>query len=185
MRIATSRLYIRPLRDSDRRDYCRTLADPRVFASLKLPVSPDDHDALSKMFDDRQNECIAEVPSRLAISLQKTGSFIGSIGSYPIDQERVGLSIWLGSRYHGQGIGTEALRGYCLPALETFGKKYIFANIASTNKASLALVRAAGFSLSHFKCDPGFGTVVGRVLLDIDRAKAEMNRKFVSTRLVQ
>lgn len=185
MRITTSRLCIRPLRNSDRSEYCRTLADPRVSESLKLPVSPDDQNALSKMFDDRQKECIAEAPSRLAISLQKTGSFIGSIGSYSIDQERVGLSIWLGSRYQGQGIGTEALRAYCLPALDTFGKKYIFANIASTNKASLSLARAAGFSLSQFKCDPGFGTVVGRVLLDIDRARAGVNRKSVSTRGVQ
>ena len=178
MRTSTTRFDMRPLRVSDRASYCNVLADPKVSGSLKLPVSPSSRAELSRMFEERRVECISGVSSRLAITLKRNGLFIGSIGSYPIDQERIGLSIWLSSEYHGQGFGTEALRGYCLPALESHGVQFIFANIASSNMASLSVARASGFSISKFVNDPGFGTVEGRVLLDIDRTRAKESRRL-------
>ena len=176
MEIATTDLNLRPLQFTDETDYCSTLADPRVSSTLRLPVSPQDSIGLEAMFEQRLREHISGVPSRLAITLKENGRFLGSIGSYPIDRIRVGLSFWLCGEYQGRGFGKEALCGYCYPALLSFGVRYIFANIASTNHASLAAVRAAGFTASQYKDDPGFGTVECRVLLDIDREAASAAR---------
>ncbi len=124
------------------------------------------------MFEDRRQIRIAGSLARLAIIFRKSDCFIGAIGSYAIDEQRIGLTYWISGDYQRRGLGSEALRAYCLPALNAFGAQFIVANIARQNTASLAAVRAVGFLPSRFSDDPGFGTVDGRILLEIDHESA-------------
>ena len=179
--IRTDRLNIRPLHHDDRSGFCTILSDPLVSSTLRTRLPGSNRlqliAALGKaklitLFERNLSERINGVQSRFAVTLKDNGRFIGSIGSYSIDGQRIGLSYWISSACHGEGLGSEALRGYCLPALRVFGARYILANVAGDNPASIKAAWRAGFRPSRFTDDPGFGAVEGRVLLEIDRKPA-------------
>jgi len=168
-------IVIRPLSSEDKHDYCLALSDFRVSGTLRGEIPG--RDGLTLFSECSQSELYLKFDQTLhrkidgklcifAVALASTGEFIGSVGSYAIDEELMGLSYWLSADYHGSGLGTETLKTYCSPALKHFQKKTIIANVAHDNPASNAAVQKAGFKLSHQAKDAGFGTTDGRDLFE-------------------
>lgn len=175
MDLANEVIRVRTLRDGDEAAYCAALADPRVSATLRGVLRPGGPlrllsgltaaERIEKFRHSRKLR-IADRPCCFAVEDLRSRRFIGSIGSYDIDRERLGLSYWLAAERQGRGLGTALLALYCGPALRHFGRRYLIANVALDNPASAAAVRKAGFRPSRFSDDPGFGVTDQRRLFE-------------------
>ena len=167
---------IRNLHPWDEDDYVAVLSDPLVSGTLRGALRPGgpvrllstcSKAELHAKFAHTRARRVSGKPCFFAIEHVETARFVGSIGSYPIDRSRLGLSYWLASRLHGSGLGSSLLMLYCRPALKHFGKAHIIANIARDNPASRAAALKAGFVPSRFEDDPGFDAIEGRELLEL------------------
>src|SRR3546814_10273169 len=101
---------MRPLRDADCGPFCRILADPRVHRPLLLSRGPRNREQFSAMFRERKNERMGNHPARLAITFRAGGAFLGSIGVYPVDMTRVGLTYWIDADCHRSEEHTSELQ---------------------------------------------------------------------------
>lgn len=178
MNLQNDKLRIRDLCAEDEAAYCAILSDPRVSGSLRGSVRPGGtprllsgltKEELSEKFQNARVLQIAGKSCCFAVEEIRSGRFIGLIGSYDIDRERLGLTYWIAAGYQGRGIGTVLLELYCRPALRRFGRRYLIANIARDNPASAAAIRKAGFLPSRFSDDPGFGLTEQRQLFELAR----------------
>ncbi len=179
MYLTDGHIAIRPLQSFDEEVYCAVLSDPQVSGTLRGQVRPDGKLKLlstctpCELRDKFRYTLALEIsgkPCYFAIERCDGEEFLGSIGSYPIDRERLGLSYWIAGQHQGRGIGSRALTLYCPAALEYFGRRFVIANIALDNPASRFAVIKAGFAPSRYLDDPGFGEVQGRELFEYSRA---------------
>src|SRR3546814_1680799 len=110
------------------------------------------------MFRERKNERMGNHPARLAITFRAGGAFLGSIGVYPVDMTRVGLTYWIDADCHGRGLGTEALKAFSPVALTAYGVRAIQENVAVENLPSIrALERASYVRLGASSDGPASG----------------------------
>ena len=87
-------------------------------------------------------------PKHFAIEVD--GAFAGAIGIEPLAGERRGTAIfgyWLGPRYWGRGIATDAARTMAHHALRTRGLRRLEASVFAPNAASARVLEKAGFTL--------------------------------------
>lgn len=189
MRLTSARLDIRPLQSGDEQGYCRILADPAVSGRLASSVDPAgnirfiaelDPSELVALFHNRAKETIDGKASRYAIVLRAGEWLIGSIGSYAIDDDSIGLSYWIAADWQGKGLGTEVARVYCLPALRLFRKRVMLANIAVDNAASSRALRKAGFTAFDAAAHPQLPVPPGRAFLQLDLPAAEQAARMSS-----
>jgi len=175
MILSDESITIRRLRIEDKCDYCLVLSDPRVSNTLRGVVpGRDGITLLSKCtqaelglkFDSTLQRTIDGKHCFFAVIVVSTGRFIGLVGSYPIDRERMGLSYWISSEHQGCGLGTKIFKMYCSPALKFFNRKIIIANVARDNPASAAVVQKAGFVPSNRTSDTGFDITCDRELFE-------------------
>ena len=176
MNLSNGVIRIRDLQAEDEAAFCGILADPRVSGTLRGTVRPGGPLRLLtglmpaervEKFRHTRSARIEGKSCSFAVEAIGLDGFIGSIGSYDIDHERLGLSYWIAADYQGRGIGTNLLGLYCRPALRRFARQYIIANVAQDNPASAAAVRKAGFRPSRFSDDPGFGLTDQRQLFEL------------------
>ena len=99
---------IRPLCTEDKHDYCLVLSDPCVSQTLRGEVPGRDgltilsecsQEELKLKFDQTLQRKIEGKMCFFAVKLTSTGRFIGSVGSYPINKDHLGLSYWLSAEY--------------------------------------------------------------------------------------
>lgn len=168
-------IIIRDLHDSDADAYVDILSDPRVSGTLRGEIYPGgpqrllsdcSRPELRLKFRHTREKSISGKPCYFAVTQSHTGRFIGSAGSYQIDEENIGLSYWIEAGLQGQGVGSRILALYCPAALKHFRRKRVVANIARDNPASRRAVIKAGFIPSRIRNDPGFGTTYGRDLFE-------------------
>ena len=175
MHLTDGHIAIRPLQPFDEEVYCAVLSDPQVSGTLRGQAEPRGKLRLLSTFTPRELRDkfrstlareISGKPCYFAIERSDGEQFLGSIGSYPIDKERLGLSYWIAADHQGRGIGSRALALYCPAALEYFSRRVLVANIALDNPASRYAVIKAGFEPSRYLDDPGFGEIQGRELFE-------------------
>lgn len=189
MHLTDGHIVIRNIRSTDKQRYCEILSDARVSGTLRGKINPDGEmkllsdctaDELQQKFELAVKRSVDGKPSIYVVDLYKTMELIGSIGSYEIDSDRIGLTYWLAASFQGKGIGPKMLKLYCDPALQHFQKRWIIANIARDNPASASAVRKAGFVSSPEREDAGFDLIDGRELLEYSSCtvqRSENNNK--------
>ena len=77
-------------------------------------------------------------------------SFAGAVGILPLHGEREGSAIfgyWLGRRFWGRGIATDAARTMARHAFQSRGLRRLEASVFSPNVASARVLEKAGFRL--------------------------------------
>jgi RimJ/RimL family protein N-acetyltransferase len=82
--------------------------------------------------------------------IEAGGAFAGAIGILPQHGERDGCAIfgyWLGSRFWGRGIATDAARTMARHAFQTRGLRRLEASVFVPNAASARVLEKAGFTL--------------------------------------
>jgi ribosomal-protein-alanine N-acetyltransferase len=86
-------------------------------------------------------------PHNFGISLKSSGKIIGMIGLMNLNEfiRRADIGYWLGEKYWGQGIGTEALQAIVKYSFRKLKLVRLQAGVAVENKASAKLLKKAGF----------------------------------------
>jgi ribosomal-protein-alanine N-acetyltransferase len=135
---------LRALRETDAEALARHANNPRVAAHLRdrfpHPYGVDDARRFLKYVETTAEECVA--------AIEVEGEAAGAIGvQFRADIERCSaeLGYWLGEKYWGRGIMTEAIRGFTGWAMPRFALTRVYAEVFAENPASGKVLEKAGF----------------------------------------
>jgi 8-oxo-dGTP diphosphatase len=146
--LATERLTLRPYRDEDAAEYHRLINDwevARNLAAVPFPYSRE-------LADDWIRSVGKSLADGRAYHLVISGSegehetIVGGIG---LEIERAGhtgrLGYWVGRRYWGHGVASEAAGRLARWALANLDLVRVVACVAADNPRSIAVLRRIGF----------------------------------------
>lgn len=141
------RIRLRRLRDTDAANIHENVKDASVVRwTLRIPHPYPPGEALafirSSRYRWREGSCYA-----FAIVSKGTGRAIGIISLMDLDPEHrtAELGYWLGERYWGQGIATEAVSLVLRVAFDVLGLHRVEANVFTENGASCRVLEKNGF----------------------------------------
>jgi len=142
MRIVTERLILRPPILSDAGDIVENVNNLRVsryLARVPYPYTKKDARIFIKL---------AKKEPQFGIILKSSGKLIGAIGLMNVNDfiKRADIGYWLGEKYWGQGLGTEALHALVKYSFKKLKLVRLQAGAAVENKASAKLLKKAGFT---------------------------------------
>ena len=146
--LKTERLTLRPFRPEDSADLHRLINDFNVAKMLELVRFPYERD----LADTWVAAAIRDLASGAAYHLAITGDedqrevLAGAVGITVDRATRTGrLGYWVGQRYWGHGVATEAARRLTAWAFANLEITRIVASAADDNPASAAVLRRIGF----------------------------------------
>jgi [ribosomal protein S5]-alanine N-acetyltransferase len=87
--------------------------------------------------------------SQVNFAIDVDGKAVGSIGFHlmsDVYQRNVEVGYWLGEKYWGQGIASEALNALVKYIFRNYSVNRIFANVFETNIASMKVLEKCGFA---------------------------------------
>ena len=142
MHIVTERLILRPptLKDAaDIVENVNNLSVSRYLAVVPYPYTIKDARFFIKLSK--------KDPHNFGIALKQTGKIIGMIGLKNLNDfvKRAEVGYWLGEKYWGQGIATEALQALIKYSFRKLKLVRLQAGTAVENKASAKLLKKVGF----------------------------------------
>ena len=145
--IKTERLLLRPLRPGDADALHRLVNDWAVVRNLARLPFPYPRPLADEWIASTRQQIEAETGYHLAITGQEEGAeLVGCIGLRLDLTPRVGsLGYWVGRRYWGHGVASEAVTRFARWALANLDLDRIEAHVAEDNPASAAVLRRAGF----------------------------------------
>ncbi len=141
----TERLEIRPLAASDAEYLFRLVNDWEVVRNLARVPFPYPRELADAFIAAAREEMAAGRAWHLAIAAHADGKLLGCI-RVSAELRRVGqLGYWIGRRFWGEGIASEAVRRVASWALANLAVDRLEAQVAPGNLASAALLRRLGF----------------------------------------
>ena len=146
--LATERLLLRPLRPEDADSIHRLVNDWEVVRMLPRLPFPYPRDLANKWIASTLDQIEGGSGYHLAITGQEAGRemVIGCIGLRLDLAPRVGqLGYWIGRRFWGHGVATEAAARLARWALANLDLDRLAASVAVDNPASGSVLRRAGF----------------------------------------
>ncbi|MDR3538633.1 MAG: 8-oxo-dGTP diphosphatase MutT [Acetobacteraceae bacterium] len=147
--IVTERLTLRPLQPKDAESLHRLINDwevTRTLAVVPFPYQREDADA---WIVSATREIEEGTAYHLAITGQEGAEemLIGAVGLHVDRATRVGrLGYWVGRRFWGHGVATEAAGRLVRWGLANLELDRITADVATDNPASAEVLRRIGFS---------------------------------------
>ena len=146
--LTTERLKLRPLHPEDADAIHRLVNDWEVVRMLAQLPFPYPRDLADKWIGSTLDQIESGTGYHLAITGQEAGRemLIGCIGLRLDLTPRVGsLGYWIGRRFWGHGVATEAAARLSRWALANLDLDRLEANVAVDNPASSAVLRRAGY----------------------------------------
>lgn len=146
--LATERLLLRPLRPDDAEAIHRLVNDWQVVRMLSQLPFPYPRELADKWIASTLEQIERGSGYHLAITGQEAGRemLIGCIGLRLDLTPRVGnLGYWIGRRFWGHGVATEAGSRLARWALANLDLDRLEAHVAVDNPGSSAVLRRAGF----------------------------------------
>src|SRR4051794_4514561 len=146
--LRTERLLLRPLRPEDAEAVHRLVNDWEVVRMLSQLPFPYPRDLADKWIASTLEQVERGSGYHLAITGQENGEemLIGCIGLRLDIKPRVGnLGYWIGRRFWGHGVGTEAAARLARWALANLDLDRLEAHVAVDNPGSSVVLRRAGF----------------------------------------
>ena len=162
--IATARLTLRPLAESDADTLIRelnNLAISRWAARIPHPYGPAD--AAEFLGSSR-----TAAPDVLRLAIDHEGQMIGGIG---IEHGEIGY--WIAESRWGQGFATEAARAVTDHAFETTGREAIRASYQLGNAASRKILLGLGFRERGESMSFCRATNMATAIMTLELAKAD------------
>ena len=146
--LATERLVLRPLRPEDAEAIHRLVNDWEVVRMLSELPFPYPRELADQWIGSTLEQIARGSGYHLAITGQEAGQemLIGCIGLRLDLAPRIGhLGYWIGRRFWGHGVATEAAARLSRWALANLDLDRLAANTAVDNPASAVVLRRAGF----------------------------------------
>ena len=159
--IATERLTLRPLRPEDAKSLHRLVNDWAVSRTLAAVPFPYPRELADEWIASTHSELATGTAWHLAITGEDSGSelLVGVVGLRRLSKSSAGrLGYWVGRRFWGHGVATEAAGKLARWALANLDLDRLEANVATDNPASAAVLRRIGFR----ECGTGTETFVSR-----------------------
>ena len=147
--LATDRLTIRPFRREDAPGLHRLINDWQVCRDLAAVPFPYPRAEADEFITDAFRGLADGTAYHLALTGQEGGAetLVGGISLHVDRDERTGeVGYWVGRRFWGHGVATEAVRRLCGWALANLDLDRVMADAASDNGASHAVLRRVGFT---------------------------------------
>ena len=139
-----SRCTLRPWRLDDAAALPEVASDPDVVRYMNhrfpSPYTRADADAWIRLKLDE--------PDVLHWAIEVDGALAGGIGLTPGVLEHAGsvmIGYWLGKRFWGRGLASDALRTLTAHALATLRPRRLWANVMAANAASARVLEKAGY----------------------------------------
>ncbi len=155
--LATERLTLRPLNPEDAEALHRLVNDWEVSRTLSGVPFPYPRDLAGEWIAATRRELAEHTAIHLAITGQEGAEevLVGVIGLRIGARTRVGrLGYWVGRRFWGHGVGTEAAGRFARWALANLDLDRLEANVATDNPASAAVLRRIGFRQTGIGTEP-------------------------------
>jgi [ribosomal protein S5]-alanine N-acetyltransferase len=136
---------LRPYREEDREPLRALADDPLVAQWMIAGFASPSTEALARAWIVAAR---ADIPAR-HFAIEVEGAFAGGAGLEPLAGEHGGMAVfgyWLGRRYWGRGIATDAARTLAAYGLESCGFRRLQASVFAPNRASARVLEKAGFT---------------------------------------
>jgi len=137
---------IRPLKLSDAKDLYENIKDREVSRWTVIPHPYSMKEAV-KFIRKSSYRTKKKTGFSLGIVLEETNKVAGGISLHAVDwkNNRAELSYWLGKKYWGRGIATEAILLMLKFGFEKLKLHRIYAEVAEKNIASQKVLEKCGF----------------------------------------
>jgi len=130
-------------------------SDPRAVEMAAFTrANPSDRSAF-----DAHYERVRSEPSNTLLAIDDDGEFVGTVGSYTMEQERE-VTYWIAPARWGRGLASQALRAFL--SIET--TRPLYGRVASHNAGSAKVLARAGFV--EVGSDTGFARGVGAEVVE-------------------
>ncbi len=149
--LATERLTLRPLRAGDAEELHRLVNDWAVVRMLSRLPFPYPRQLTDEWIASTARQIADATGYHLAITGQEAGQemVVGCIGLRLDVKPRTGnLGYWVGRRFWGHGVATEAAARLSRWALANLDLDRLEAHVAEDNAASSAVLRRIGFRMT-------------------------------------
>lgn len=143
--IRSKKFILRPFRRGDEQSLIKNIND-RVVArnTLTIPYPYRLKDA--KWWINRNLKLNRQKKkTSINFAIEIAGEVVGGIGLGKICGHSAGIGYWLGKKYRGQGIMTEAVKLVTKYSFEKLGLRRIYAFVFLWNKASAAVLKKNGY----------------------------------------
>ena len=147
--LETERLLLRPLEPADLDVIWADISDPEISRYMAWEAHTDRAQTMDFLKNEQARR---EAGKGITWAIFKDNSFcgifsvIGIVRSHrALTYNKAELAYWLGRKYQGQGIMTEAGRRVLQFAFQELGLHKIFVSHFSINKASENLIKRLGF----------------------------------------
>ena len=147
--LETERLLLRPLEPADLDVIWADISDPEISRYMAWEAHTDHAETIDFLKNEQARR---EAGRGITWAIFKDNSFcgifsvIGIVRSHrALTYNKAELAYWLGRKYQGQGIMTEAGRRVLQFAFQELGLHKIFVSHFSINKASENLIKRLGF----------------------------------------
>lgn len=144
MELKCTHSLLRPWRLEDARSLCVHANNNKVSENLRdvfpFPYNLGDAEYFIKN--------IASSTVNLILAIEVDGQAVGSIGILPktdVYQRSAELGYWLGEKYWGRGITTEAVATIVAYAFNMYDINRIYASVFERNTASMRVLEKCGF----------------------------------------
>ena len=149
--LLTERLTLRPLRANDAEELHRLVNDWAVVRMLSRLPFPYPRELTDQWIASTARQIASGTGYHLAITGQEAGQemIVGCVGLRLDLKPRVGnLGYWVGRRFWGHGVATEAAGRLSRWALANLHLDRLEAHVSEDNSASAAVLRRIGFRIS-------------------------------------
>ena len=143
--IKSDKFILRPFKKGDEASLAKHINDKTIaHNTLRIPYPYTAKDArwwISHNLEVAKQKKKTELNFAITIN----GEVVGSIGFDPIEGHRAEIGYWLGKKYWGQGIMTDAIKLMVKYGFSKLELKRIYADVFPFNKASAKVLQKAGF----------------------------------------
>jgi RimJ/RimL family protein N-acetyltransferase len=145
--IKSKNFILRPFRRGDEASLIKHINDKFIAKNtLHIPYPYTLKDA-KKWINHNLELSKKRNKQEINFAIEVNGEVVGGIGLGYIDNCSAEIGYWLGRRYWGQGIMTEAVKLVTKYAFEKLGLKRVYAYVFWGNKQSVRVLEKNGFKL--------------------------------------
>ena len=148
--IKSKRFILRTFRKGDEESLKENISNKKIARNtLSIPYPYTLKDAKEWIVENLKEEK-KKKPTKVNFVIDIRGEVAGSVGFSKIEGHKAEIGYWLGEKYWGQGIMTEAVKLATKFGFKKLTLKRIYAYVFPWNKASMRVLEKAGYKLEWF-----------------------------------